>query len=107
VCWIDPINTFRLYRFFPTVFKGEHIEMPEVKYYRASTVQVETSVPMDFYGDGSTSVKPLHPSPSSPGLAGAGTITAGSRSQESGTKKRGFSQSWILNPDSRILTPDS
>ena len=52
VCWIDPVNTFRLYRFFPSVFKGEHIEMPEVKYYRAATVHVETSVPMDFYGDG-------------------------------------------------------
>jgi diacylglycerol kinase (ATP) len=52
ICWIDPVKTFRLYRFFPTVFKGEHIEMPEVHYYRAATVQVETSVPMDFYGDG-------------------------------------------------------
>ncbi len=52
ICWVDPVNTFRLYRFFPTVFRGEHIEMPEVHYYRAGTVQVETSVPMDFYGDG-------------------------------------------------------
>jgi diacylglycerol kinase (ATP) len=52
ICWIDPVKTFRLYRFFPTVFKGEHIEMPEVHYYRASTVQVEASVPMDLYGDG-------------------------------------------------------
>jgi diacylglycerol kinase (ATP) len=52
ICWVDPVKTFRLYRFFPTVFRGEHIEMPEVHYYRTSTVQVETSVPMDFYGDG-------------------------------------------------------
>jgi diacylglycerol kinase (ATP) len=52
ICWIDPVKTFRLYRFFPTVFRGEHIEMPEVHYYRASTVQVEASVPMDLYGDG-------------------------------------------------------
>jgi diacylglycerol kinase (ATP) len=52
ICWVDPVKTFRLYRFFPTVFRGEHIEMPEVHYYRATTVQVETPVPMDLYGDG-------------------------------------------------------
>jgi len=52
ICWVDPVKTFRLYRFFPTVFRGEHIEMPEVHYYRAATVRVETSVPMDLYGDG-------------------------------------------------------
>jgi len=52
ICWVDPVKTLRLYRFFPTVFTGEHIEMPEVRYYRASTVQVETAHPMDFYGDG-------------------------------------------------------
>jgi YegS/Rv2252/BmrU family lipid kinase len=52
ICWIDPVKTFRLYRFFPTVFSGEHIDMPEVHYYRATTVRVETSVPMDLYGDG-------------------------------------------------------
>lgn len=52
ICWVDPVKTLRLYRFFPTVFRGEHIEMPEVHYYRAPTVQVETTVPMDFYGDG-------------------------------------------------------
>jgi len=52
ICWVDPVKTFRLYRFFPTVFRGEHIEMPEVHYYRTSTVQVEASVPMDLYGDG-------------------------------------------------------
>ena len=52
ICWIDPVKTFRLYRFFPTVFRGEHIEMPEVHYYRSPIVRVESSVPMDFYGDG-------------------------------------------------------
>ena len=52
ICWVDPVKTLRLYRFFPTVFTGEHIEMPEVRYYRASTVHVETALPMDLYGDG-------------------------------------------------------
>jgi len=52
ICWIDPVKTFRLYRFFPTVFAGEHIAMPEVHYYRSSFVQVESPVPLDLYGDG-------------------------------------------------------
>lgn len=52
VCWIDPVNTFRLCRFFPTVFAGEHIKMPEVHYYRSTTAHVESSVPLDLYGDG-------------------------------------------------------
>jgi diacylglycerol kinase (ATP) len=52
VCWIDPVKTFRLYRFFPTVFKGTHINMPEVHYYRSTRVKVESLIPMDLYGDG-------------------------------------------------------
>ena len=52
VCWIDPVKKFRLYRFFPTVFTGKHLDMPEVHYFRSSIVRVESSVPMDFYGDG-------------------------------------------------------
>jgi diacylglycerol kinase (ATP) len=52
VCWIDPVNPFRLCRFFPTVFAGEHIKMPEVRYYRSAHVRVESSVPLDLYGDG-------------------------------------------------------
>lgn len=52
VCWIDPVKKMRLYRFFPKVFTGEHIDMPEVRYYRSTTVRVESLVPMDFYGDG-------------------------------------------------------
>jgi YegS/Rv2252/BmrU family lipid kinase len=52
VCWIDPVNTFRLYRFFPTVFTGKHLDMPEVRYFRSSIARVESLVPMDFYGDG-------------------------------------------------------
>ena len=52
ICWVDPVKKIRLYRFFPTVFIGEHIKMPEVHYYRSTTARVESSVPMDFYGDG-------------------------------------------------------
>jgi YegS/Rv2252/BmrU family lipid kinase len=52
ICWIDPVKMFRLYRFFPTVFSGDHLEMPEVRYFRSTSVRVESSIPLDFYGDG-------------------------------------------------------
>jgi diacylglycerol kinase (ATP) len=52
MCWVDPVKPFRLCRLFPTVFSGEHIEMPEVRYYRSKRVEVEAEVPMDLYGDG-------------------------------------------------------
>jgi diacylglycerol kinase (ATP) len=52
ICWVDPVKTFRLYRFFPTVYSGEHIEMPEVRYHRSQFVRVESETSMDLYGDG-------------------------------------------------------
>ena len=52
VCWIDPVKTFRLCRFFPTVFAGEHLRMPEVRYSQSSMARVESPVPLDLYGDG-------------------------------------------------------
>ena len=52
ICWVDPVKTFRLYRLFPTVFSGEHIEMPEVKYHRTKWVRVESETSLDLYGDG-------------------------------------------------------
>jgi YegS/Rv2252/BmrU family lipid kinase len=52
ICWIDPVKMLRLFRFFPTVFSGSHLDMPEVRYFRSAAVRVESSVPLDFYGDG-------------------------------------------------------
>lgn len=52
ICWVDPVKPLRLYRFFPTVFSGDHIEMPEVRYYRSKIVRLESEVPMELYGDG-------------------------------------------------------
>ncbi len=52
ICWIDPVRILRLYRFFPTVFAGEHLNLPEVHYYRSAALRVESADPMDFYGDG-------------------------------------------------------
>ncbi len=52
VCWVDPVKMLRLYRFFPTVFSGRHIHLPEVRYFQTSRARVESAVPMDLYGDG-------------------------------------------------------
>ncbi len=52
ICWVDPVKTFRLYRFFPTVFSGDHIDMPEVRYYRSKIIRLESEIPMELYGDG-------------------------------------------------------
>lgn len=52
ICWIDPLKKIRLLRFFPTVFSGEHLDLPEVHYFRSRMAQVESQVPMDLYGDG-------------------------------------------------------
>ena len=52
ICWIDPVKKFRLLRLFPTVFRGEHIEMPEVHYQRSTSARVECSFPLEFYADG-------------------------------------------------------
>ncbi len=52
ICCIDPVGRLRLYRFFPTVYTGEHLDLPEVHYYRSTTARVDSSSVMDFYGDG-------------------------------------------------------
>ena len=52
ICWIDPVKRMRFYRLFPTVYRGEHIDFPEVHYYRSTLAKVESPVPLDFYGDG-------------------------------------------------------
>jgi len=52
VCWIDPVKKLRLYRFFPTIYTGSHLDFPEVHYFQAACARVESSVPMFLYGDG-------------------------------------------------------
>jgi diacylglycerol kinase (ATP) len=52
VCLIDPIGPFRFYRFFPRVYGGDHLERPEVHYYRSSVARVESPVSLALFGDG-------------------------------------------------------
>lgn len=52
ICWIDPVKKLRLYRFLPTVYAGDHIELPEVHYFRSAYAKIESPTPLLFYGDG-------------------------------------------------------
>jgi diacylglycerol kinase family enzyme len=52
VCIVGALRPVRLLRLFPTVYSGNHLKVPEVEYFPASRVRVETGDPMDVYADG-------------------------------------------------------
>jgi diacylglycerol kinase (ATP) len=52
VCIVGALSPLRLLRLFPTVYSGNHLKLPEVEYFPASRVRVETGDPMDVYADG-------------------------------------------------------
>ncbi len=52
VCVVGGIDPFRLFCMFPTVYFGRHLTIPEVEYYQAASVRVETEAPLDVYADG-------------------------------------------------------
>ena len=52
VCIVGAVDRLRLLRLFPTVYSGNHLNIPEVEYFQASRVRVETEHPLDVYADG-------------------------------------------------------
>jgi diacylglycerol kinase (ATP) len=52
ICVVGAVKRVRLLRFFPTVYRGRHLEVPEVEYFQAARVRVETDHPLDVYADG-------------------------------------------------------
>jgi diacylglycerol kinase family enzyme len=52
VCIVGAVNRLRLLRLAPTVYSGNHLNVPEVEYFQAVGVQVETERPLDVYADG-------------------------------------------------------
>ena len=52
VCVVGAVDRFRLLRLFPTVYSGNHLNVPEVEYFQAQRVRVETAHPLDVYADG-------------------------------------------------------
>jgi diacylglycerol kinase (ATP) len=52
VCVVGAVDRLRLLRLFPTVYSGNHLSVPEVEYFQAGRVRVETERPFDVYADG-------------------------------------------------------
>jgi diacylglycerol kinase (ATP) len=52
VCIIDQISRTKLLRLFPTVYFGKHLGIPEVEYFQAERLRLETDRPLDVYADG-------------------------------------------------------
>ncbi len=52
VCVVGAVDRFRLLRLFPTVYSGNHLNIPEVEYFQAPRARIETEYPLDVYADG-------------------------------------------------------
>jgi diacylglycerol kinase (ATP) len=52
ICVVSDLNKFRLFCLFPTVYFGRHLTIPEVEYFQAENLRLETESPLDVYADG-------------------------------------------------------
>jgi len=52
VCFVRQVGRARLLWLLRRVFSGKHVKLPEVEYFKASSVKLETEVPLDVYADG-------------------------------------------------------
>jgi diacylglycerol kinase (ATP) len=52
ICVVTDVNRFKLFCLFPTVYFGRHLRLPEVEYFQANRLRVETETPLDVYADG-------------------------------------------------------
>ena len=52
VCTVREIDKFKLFCLFPTVYFGRHLNVPEVDYFQAERLKIETEKPLEVYADG-------------------------------------------------------
>lgn len=52
VCVVGRMARVRLLRLFPSVYSGRHLNLPEVKYFQAERLRIETEKPAEVYADG-------------------------------------------------------
>jgi len=52
VCFVRQVGKARLLRLLRHVFSGRHVNLPEVEYFKASSLRLETDIPLDVYADG-------------------------------------------------------
>jgi diacylglycerol kinase (ATP) len=51
-CFVRDVGKLRLLRVFPKVYRGTHIGLPEVEYFRAARLRIESEVPLAVHADG-------------------------------------------------------
>jgi len=51
-CFVREVKRARLLRLLPRVFSGRHVNLPEVEYFKAARLRLETDAPLDVYADG-------------------------------------------------------
>jgi diacylglycerol kinase (ATP) len=51
-CFVRKVGKLRLLRLFPKVYRGGHIGLAEVEYFRAERVLIESDVPLAVHADG-------------------------------------------------------
>ena len=51
-CVVDPVSRLKLLRFFPRIFSGAHVRLPEVHTLRNPSVRVTSSRPLHILADG-------------------------------------------------------
>ncbi|MGH9545027.1 MAG: diacylglycerol/lipid kinase family protein [Terriglobales bacterium] len=52
ICVVGAMARARLLWLFPSVFSGRHLKIPEVKYFQAERLRIETGKPAEVYADG-------------------------------------------------------
>jgi len=52
ICVVEAMAKSRLLRLFPSVFSGRHLNLPEVRYFQADRLRIETDKPTEVYADG-------------------------------------------------------
>jgi diacylglycerol kinase (ATP) len=52
ICVVGNMAKVRLLRWFPSVYSGSHLSIPQVKYFQTEYLRLETERPMDVYADG-------------------------------------------------------
>jgi diacylglycerol kinase family enzyme len=52
LCFVRPLSKLRLLHLFRLVYRGGHIGLKEVEYFRASRVRIRTAPPTELFADG-------------------------------------------------------
>lgn len=52
ICVIGHMNKLKLFCLFPTVYFGRHLSIPQVEYFQANRLKLETDEPQYVYADG-------------------------------------------------------